>query len=129
MPETQTILAFLEGYAAALNAGDIPTVTQSWALPALILANEGARPVAAAEEVERFFEDTIAWYRAQGITLSPPEIVRTELLAERLASVDVRWASLDAAGAAQSWQTSRYILDRFSDDRWRFRVAVAVTPA
>jgi len=123
------IAAFLESYGAALNAGDIPTVVAAWDLPALVLADQGALSVVAADEVERFFIDTVAYYHARGIALSRPHILCCEALGQRLVSVDARWASLDAAGVELSSETSRYILNLSPDGQWRFRVAIAVTPA
>lgn len=121
------ISLFLERYGTALCAGDLPAICACWAVPALVLSDQGAIAVNSIEEVERFFASAVAWYRAQGLMTTRPEGVRVEALGERLAAVDVRWAALDAMGQVRSSEHSRYILALGEDGAWRIRVALALT--
>ncbi len=111
-----SIPAFLTRYGAALGAGDLATIRDCWAIPALVLSDQGVLAVSAAEEVERFFAGAVEWYRAQGLVATRAEDAQVEMLGARMASVNVRWDALDAAGAVRSSEHSRYILTLGEDD-------------
>jgi hypothetical protein len=123
----EEIRQFLERYGQALSAGDTPAIVECWAVPALILADEGARVVTDAGEIATFFAQVVAWYRAQGIMATRPELERVDRLSEKLAAVDVRWPSFDAAGNEQSSERSHYLLQRGEDEQIRFRVTLTRT--
>lgn len=123
MDEDQ-IRQFLERYGQAMSAGDLPGISNCWEVPALVLSDEGAIPVAEAGEIERFFTQAVDWYRSQGLTATRPQLERAERLSERLTSVDVRWSAIDALGAEKSSERSRYILRLGEDGQHRIRVAL-----
>ncbi|NLE75539.1 MAG: hypothetical protein GX605_02155 [Chloroflexi bacterium] len=130
MPSEQAIRSFLERYGEALGRGDIPAVVDAWDLPALVISDQGGLAVLAASEIEQHFAGAVQWYRARGLFAPRPKEVRVEPLSKRLVSVDVRWASLDAAGAevAEAAEHSRYILHVTDDGALRFQVAIALAP-
>jgi hypothetical protein len=123
----ESIRSNLERYGEALGTGDLPTIVNSWEVPALVLSDEGARAVSTAAEIEQFFGASVAWYRAQGLVATRPHDVRIEALGQRLVSVDVRWSALDASGAEKGFERSRYILSIGEDGSPRIRVAISVT--
>lgn len=106
---------FLGRYGKALSAGDMAGVGSCWQVPALVVADQGARAVLAIEEVEEFFAAAVAWYQSQGLMSTVPEVLRVEQLSAGLVSVDVAWLALDADGVERSREVSRYILRQNED--------------
>lgn len=123
------IQQMLEYYGAALSDGNFAVIANAWAVPALVLSDAGALPVADIHEVEKFFAGAVEWYHNQGITSTRPEIQRIDLLSGRLVAVDVRWPSFNAAGQEVMSELSHYILEMGSDGQLRFRVALTRTAA
>lgn len=121
---SEHIRQFLERYGRALSAGAMPEIVGCWAVPALVLADEGALAVAESGQVAQFFERAISQYHAQGLMTTQPQIEQVEMLNYRLASVDVRWTSFDAAGVERTSERSHYILWRDDDEQLRIRVAL-----
>jgi hypothetical protein len=118
------IRQFLERYGQALSAGEMAEIVGCWAVPALVLADEGALAVAESGQVAQFFERAIGQYHAQGLMTTQPMVEQVEMLTDRLASVDVRWTSFDAAGAERTNEHSHYILWLSDDGQLRIRVAL-----
>ncbi len=126
-PIEDTVRRFLERYGEALSAGDIPTVVDCWDVPALVIADDGARSVATLAEIEQFFGSAVEWYRSQGQMATKPELKHVEPLGKRLVFVDVVWPGLDASGNVKSSEHSCYVL-RFSDDGSpRIQVAISAS--
>jgi hypothetical protein len=124
MPIDDTvILRTLEGIASALAAGDAARVAELWDMPALVLADQGARAVATRAEVQDFFRASIAWYREQGTPSAIPELDRWQRISERVAAVDVTWRGLDASGEEKSRESSHYLMRLCEDGVARVQVA------
>src|SRR5574340_347306 len=123
------ILEMLEQYGKALGEGDFSLVAEGWVTPALVLSDQGALLVTDIAEVEKFFAGAAQWYQNLGIVSTRPEIVRLDILTERLAAVDVRWPSYGADGVERMSELSHYILELGSDDQFRIRVALTRTAA
>jgi hypothetical protein len=123
MEETE-VRVFLESYGQALSTGDLAAIADAWAVPALVLADQGAVAVGASAEVEAFFKHAVAQYHAQGQASTHPTQVKIERLGERLAEVDVSWEVLDDKGVSRSVEHSHYILWQGEDGRLRIRVAL-----
>jgi ketosteroid isomerase-like protein len=81
---------FLVRYGEALSAGDLGAVSGCYAVPALVLSDEGSVPIASREEIEAAFDGAAERYRAQGLVAVRPTLLASEVLSERLLSVDVR---------------------------------------
>jgi hypothetical protein len=127
MPPTEAeVRRFLEDYGAALGAGTLPAIVACWGVPAFVISEQSALPVTEAAQVEQFFAGAVAWYHAQGLVATQPHAVQVETLGDRLVSVDVHWAALDAAGATRSMEHSRYILSVADDDALKIRVAITL---
>ncbi len=123
------ILEMLEAYGRALGEGDFSLVAGSWVTPALVLSDQGALLVTDIAEVEKFFAGAALWYQSQGIVSTRPEVVRMDILSERLAALDVRWPSYGADGEERMSELSHYIVELGSDGQFRFRVALTRTNA
>lgn len=121
------IITMLESYGQALGDGKFDVIANSWAVPALVLSDQGALLISDIREVEQFFTGASQWYRQQGIVSTRPEIVHKEVLSEHLVAVDVRWPSFDAAGNEKMSELSHYILELGADNQLRFRVALTRT--
>ena len=125
-PIEDAVRRFLERYGGALSAGEVPTVVACWDVPALVMADEGSRPVATLAEVEEFFSAAVGWYRSQGLVATEPQVKRVEMLGQRLVFVDVIWSALDAAGNVKSSERSCYVLRLSDDGSLRIQVAISV---
>src|SRR5918992_3198537 len=106
------IAAFLDRYAEALAAGDLPGIAGCYALPALVAGDAATIPVAEAGQIEAAFAGAAETYRAQGLVGIRPELRAVDPLTPALTLVDVRWAYLDEAGQAGQHTTYRYLLRR-----------------
>ena len=120
------VSSFLEGYGRALSTGDSHAIVNCWEVPALVLADQGARMVNEAAEVEQFFIGAIEWYRAQGMVATKPSSVEIKKLSERLLSVDARWSVIDATGAESPGEHSYYILSISDNGLPHIRVAISL---
>lgn len=124
MTEDQ-IRTSLEELGAALTQGDADAVADHWEVPALVLGDEEARPVATIGEVRQFFAQAIDAYRANGEVATRPYIERVTELSPGLAAVDVTWTSLDAEGREKGWERSHYVMHQGKDGKPRIQVATA----
>ena len=102
-------------YGEALSAGDLKSISGCYAVPSLVLSDEGSIPIAAREEIEAAFDGAAERYRAQGLVHLQPTLVAWESLSERLLSVDVRWEYLDEEGRSAQQNGYRYVL-RLEDE-------------
>jgi len=123
------ILKMLTDYGQALSNGKFAVIAKSWAVPALVLSDQGALAVTDMYEVEKFFAGATEWYHRQGIVSTRPEIVHTDVMTEHLVAVDVRWPSFDAAGNEKMSELSHYILELGEDSQFRIRVALTRSTA
>ena len=126
-PHTE-ITAFLDRYADALAAGDLPGIAACYAVPALVVGDAATIPVAEAAQVEAAFAGAADAYRAQGLVAIRPELRAVDRLTATLTLVDVGWAYLDEAGAAGQHTSYRYLLRRAGDGRLGIQVVVDTTP-
>jgi len=122
------VAVFLDRYAAALAAGDLPGIGACYALPALVVGDGGAIPVAEAAQVEAAFAGAAEAYRAKGLVGIRPELRAVDPLTATLTLVDVRWAYLDEAGAARQHTAYRYLLRRSDAGQLGIQVVVDTTP-
>jgi ketosteroid isomerase-like protein len=66
------ISAFLDRYAEALAAGDLPGIAACYALPALVVGDASTIPVTEAAQVEAAFAGAADAYRARAWSGSAP---------------------------------------------------------
>jgi ketosteroid isomerase-like protein len=122
------IADFLDRYAGALAAGDLPGIAACYAAPALVVGDAATIPVAEAGQVEAAFAGAADTYRAQGLVGIRPELRAVEPLTANLTLVDVGWAYLDEAGSARRHSSYRYLLRRSDGGRLGIQVVVDTTP-
>ena len=120
--------SFLNRYARALSAGDIAAVAGFWEVPALVLSDEGGVAVTTQEQLEEFFGRAWEWYRSKGLLETRAEVLRIEMLGDRLVSMDVRWPAFDATGKEAASETSRYVVRLDESGHPRIRVAMTTHP-
>ncbi len=121
------ILDFLERYGKAISNSNLTGITDSWAVPALVLSDQGAIAVTSPREIEDFFAHGIEYYRAQGLLSTMPELERVEILSETLVSVDARWPAYDSSGEEKASERSHYVLQLGGDGQLHIRVALTKT--
>ena len=126
---TSEIAAFLDRYAEALTAGDLPGIAACYVLPALVVGDAATIPVAEAGQVEAAFAGAAEAYRAKGLVAIRPELGGLDLLTPNLALADVRWSYLDEAGEARQHTSYRYLLRRSNAGELGIQVVVDTTPA
>jgi hypothetical protein len=114
-PTDEHLRRFLVRYGEALSAGNLKAISGCYAVPSLVLSDEGSVPIAAREEVEAAFEGAAERYRAQGLVAVRPTLVTSEALSERLVWVDVLWDYLDEQGRCAQQGGYRYVL-RLEDE-------------
>jgi ketosteroid isomerase-like protein len=122
------VSSFLDRYADALAAGDLPGIAACYALPALVVGDAATIPVAEPGQVEAAFAGVADAYRAQGMVGLRPQVQAVDPLTGTLTLVDVRWDYLDQAGAVRQQTSYRYLLRR-TDGRLGIQVVVDTTPA
>jgi len=114
----------LNRLARALTSGDARTVASMWAVPALVIGNDGVQAVNSSREVEQFFSGAKEQYNSRGITDTRADIHRLEWATDRIAAVDVRWPYLNDRGEEKGEEASTYILRR--DDAGNLKLHVAL---
>lgn len=124
MTENQ-IRQALEDIGTALSAGDAKGVAELWDVPALVLHDNGALPVASRDEVQSFFAQAIDAYRQKGVISTRPIIDHVDFMSDGLASVDVSWPGFDAAGKEQGAERSHYLMHLGTDGKARIQVALS----
>jgi arylformamidase len=127
--DRDAIIRTLDEISAALSAGDAAGVASYWEVPGLVLADEGARPVASRAEIEAFFEASIAAYRKQGTPHARPILDRVDAISERVAAVDVRWIGVGEDGGERSIEASHYLMRTGDDGVPRVQAALSRTAA
>jgi ketosteroid isomerase-like protein len=115
---------FLDRYARALAAGDAATVASMWETPALVVADQTVRAVAAGSEVEAFFRGAIGQYTERGITGTRADIVWLDQATDRIVVAQVRWPHLDKDGKEIGEEVSTYTLRRSDSGDLRIRAVV-----
>jgi hypothetical protein len=123
------VAGFLKRYATALAGGDLAGIAACYALPALVLGDGAAIPVAEAGQVEAAFAGAAEAYRAQGLVGVRPELRGVDRLTATLTMVDVRWAYLDEGGEARRHSAYRYLLRRAEDGGLGIQVVVDTAPS
>ena len=122
------VSAFLDRYADALAAGDLPGIAACYALPALVVGDAATIPVTEPAQVEAAFAGAADAYRAQGLVGIRSELRSVDPLTATLTLVDVRWAYLDAAGRERQHSEYRYLLRRTGPGELAIQVVVDTTP-
>lgn len=98
MGDESAIRTMLQRFAHAFTSGDGGGAAACWEVPALVVSDEGSRPVSALSEVAAFFGAAKEQYSRHGVTGTRVDVLGMVWHTERVASVTVRWPWLDAQG-------------------------------
>jgi hypothetical protein len=98
-PDRTRLEGFFVRYGEAVSDGDLEAISACYAVPSIVISDEGAIPIATREEVEAAFDGAAERYRARGMVAARPTVVAAEALTEKLVSADVRWDYVDEGGA------------------------------
>lgn len=123
----ERLTAFFVRYGEALANGDLPGISGCYVVPALVVHDRGARPIAAHAEIEASFEGAADHHRAEGLFFARPTVHTIEALTGVLVSVDVRWDYCDEQGRSRQQDGYRYLLRR-TDDGPQIQVVIATPP-
>ena len=118
---------FLGRYGEALSAGDLRASSGCYAVPALVLSDEGCVPISAREEIEAAFDGAAERYRTQGLVDLRPTLVASEALSERLVWVDVRWEYLDEQSRSAQQNRYRYVLRLEDEESPKIQVVIGIS--
>lgn len=116
--------SFLRRYGDALGRGDLETVAACWDVPALVLSDRGCVGVESTAQIKDFFGAAGADYRRRGIVATRPVAFDSEPISERVYSIDVQWAALDAEGDERGREHVLYLIRL--DDEGAPRIQVTI---
>ena len=118
---------FFVRYGEALATGDLPAISGCYVVPALVVHDRGARPIAARQEIEAAFAGAADRHRAEGLVAARPTVIGADALTDQLVSADVRWDYCDDEGRSRQQDGYRYVL-RLTDQGPRIQVVIATPP-
>jgi hypothetical protein len=122
--DEDAVRAMLQRFARAFTTGDGAGAAACWAVPALVVSEEGSRAVNSLAEVEAFFGGAQEQYHQQGVTGTRVDVQRIDWHTSRLASVTVKWPYLDAEGREVGRSESSVYLVRLSGADARICAAI-----
>ncbi|WP_374950920.1 hypothetical protein [Mucilaginibacter sp.] len=111
--KTQT---FFADYATALLTYSAEKIAAFYKVPLTVYSDDGILQVTKSSEVEKFWEQGVKPYQAQGITKSIPEILSEEQVSKTITVCKVVWTNYDKADKQTSSETNIYILSQAKDD-------------
>ncbi|WP_265523586.1 hypothetical protein [Oerskovia flava] len=115
------VQTFLTDYGAALSAGDLDTISDCYAYPALVVDDARSLLVPDPESVRDAFRSATRGYRDRGLVAAVAQITRLETTGAALLWVDVRWSYRDEYAREAAAESYRYLLRRGRD---RFEICV-----
>lgn len=111
------IHTLLDTFAKAFTTGDGDGAAACWEVPALIVSDDGTRPVATLDEVGAFFGAAAKQYTDKGTMSTRADVQLITWVSDKVASVHVRWPYLDKDGKAQAKSEASTYVMRFVDDK------------
>lgn len=119
--------AFFVRYGEAVSAGELTAISACYAVPSIVISDEGAIPIATRGEVEAAFDGAAEQYRARGMVAARPTVLAAEVLTSKLVFADVRWDYVDEDGRGVEQNGYRYVL-RMEDAGPRICALIATPP-
>lgn len=116
---------FLERYARALSEANLTAIADCWAMPSLVVGDDGAQAIHSMDEVTDHFAPAIERYHAHGIITTRARLEQAQVLSERIAALDVRWSDFDTSGIEHEGSRNRYLVRLEDDGHLRIHVSVA----
>lgn len=118
--------AFLKHYGEALVAGNLSSITACYAVPCLFLSDGTSAAIAARSEIRELFEGAAGQYRAQGLVVAHPNILRSEAVTKSLVWAEVSWDYRDSQGNSAQPEIYRYVLRLDADTGPQIQVVIAM---
>ena|GEM_PF-3391302 len=71
-PDRTRLEGFFVRYGEVVSDGDLEAISACYAVPSIVISDEGAIPIATREEVEAAFDGAAERYRARGMVAARP---------------------------------------------------------
>lgn len=120
--DADDVQTFLTTYGVALSTGDLDTIGESYAFPALVVGSTGSLLLADPEDVRESTTETARGFRERGLVGVVAHLEDVEEVGDALVWARVRWSYRDEYANEQEAQEVRYLLRRARDT---FEVCVA----
>ncbi|MFE4464174.1 hypothetical protein ACFRCR_03555 [Oerskovia sp. NPDC056781] len=114
---------FLNSYGVALAAGDLDTIAETYAFPALVVTDEASVLISEPDTVRESFRGAAESYRERGLVGAVAQIRSLGTTSAGLVWADVRWSYRDEYAAEADTESFRYLLRR---GRETFQICVVV---
>lgn len=121
--DADDVRTFLTTYGVALSTGDLDTIGESYAFPALVVGTTGSVLLGDPEDVRASTAELARGFRERGLVGVVAYLVRVEEVGDALVWAHARWSYRDEYANEQEAQEVRYLLRRARDT---FEVCVAV---
>ncbi|WP_144683430.1 hypothetical protein [Cellulosimicrobium sp. TH-20] len=121
--DADDVRTFLTTYGVALSTGDLDTIGESYAFPALVVGTTGAVLLGDPEDVRASTAELARGFRERGLVGVVAHLVGVEEVGDALVWAHARWSYRDEYANEQEAQEVRYLLRRARDT---FEVCVAV---
>jgi hypothetical protein len=108
----------------AITSGDGHTAARLWEVPAFVLGDRLAMPIATMDELANFFSGARAQYNERGIVETRPEIVEEDWIGDNVVRVRVRWPYLDVNSREIGAESSDYTMARDTHGKLKLRIAL-----
>jgi hypothetical protein len=108
----------------ALTSGDGHAAARLWEVPAFVLGDKMAMPIASMAELEKFFGSARAEYNKRGIVETRPQILEEDWIGDNVVRVRVRWPYLDANKHEIGAESSDYTFCRDAHGKLKLRIAL-----
>jgi ketosteroid isomerase-like protein len=118
--------AFLKRYGEALVTGDLTAIAACYAVPCLFLSDATSAAIAARSEIRELFKGAAGQYRAQGLVVAHPNILRSEAVTKTLVWAEVSWDYRDDHGNSAQPEIYRYVLRLNADTGPQIQVVIVM---
>ncbi len=113
--DADDVQTFLNSYGVALSTGDLDTIGESYAFPALVVGVSGSVVLADPEAVRESTLETARGFRERGLVGVVAHLEDVEGVGDALVWARVRWSYRDEYANEQEAQEVRYLLRRARD--------------
>jgi hypothetical protein len=114
---------FLNSYGVALATGDLDSIAEAYAFPALVVTDDASVLIADPDTVRDSFRGAAEGYRSRGLVGVVAQIRSLGTTSAGLVWADVRWSYRDEYAAEADTESFRYLLRRGRDT---FHICVVV---
>ncbi|NDO88188.1 hypothetical protein [Cellulosimicrobium composti] len=113
--DADDVQTFLTTYGVALSTGDLDTIGESYAFPALVVGTTDSVLLTDPEAVRESTAELARGFRERGLVGVVAHLVGVEEVGDALVWVHARWSFRDEYANEQEAQEVRYLLRRARD--------------